>query len=419
MNFDVGRAIFGPLLACSLVAACSQRQWLGDSTALGESSTDASTEQDPRRPASSTDASTEPDARRPAPSTDAYAFTDAAPDSALDGALATGDATAEEGVAVREPPATELWAIRLLNTRDYAFTAVEIDRIKIPEGGLLGPPIRLPLHPSGRNYPFTLDGYIDNGKREGKLLRSLDGRFVTLAGYGVGPGSRLTSGDVPRVVARIDASGAIDVTTRVIAFDRHSIEGALTIDGSRYWSFGTLGVVQHAHGVDSIGTLVHEGTAFFGHSADEFLVTPFGEAQVRSLGRTPPLVSTSPIDTYPLGELRGESYQSAFFHTRAGGSRDLFAARGAGREPAHTLEHWISTDRGWQKIHAVPLGGTAVVSQVEGPNLVHYSVGYRSVRRTVDDVSLENRRTFSRVIHEIPDGALFPEFLGVAFGPRR
>jgi hypothetical protein len=90
---------------------------------------------------------------------------------------------------------------------------------------------------------------------EGALSRSGDGRYLVLAGYGRVPGtpSIASTGidSVKRVIARVDALGNIDVTTRLgDAYDANNIRGATSLDGTAFWTSGTasgtLGGVHYA-----------------------------------------------------------------------------------------------------------------------------------------------------------------------------
>ena len=79
---------------------------------------------------------------------------------------------------------------------------------------------------------------------EGSLSRSADGRYLTLAGYGRIPGTAgiASTGidSVKRVIARVDALGNIDVTTRLgDAYDLNNIRGATSGDGTGFWTSGT------------------------------------------------------------------------------------------------------------------------------------------------------------------------------------
>ncbi len=122
--------------------------------------------------------------------------------------------------------------------------------------GTLVQTIALPTAVDGSNRRLTLSG---TNKGEGALVVSADGKYVTLAGYDAAPGtasiSASTSAGVNRIVARVDADGNIDTTTRLdSAFNTASVGGAVSVDGSAFWvsgngATGLGGVWYLKHGV--------------------------------------------------------------------------------------------------------------------------------------------------------------------------
>jgi hypothetical protein len=131
---------------------------------------------------------------------------------------------------------------------DSSATAVFIDRLRI-DGTSFGSPIALPTAVSGNNQPFTLSGTAGS---EGGLSLSVNGKYVTLAGYAAPPGTASVSSSmtsaIARLVARVDAAGNVDTTTRLTkAFSANNVRGATSIDGTAFWvagngSTGTAGV---------------------------------------------------------------------------------------------------------------------------------------------------------------------------------
>ena len=78
---------------------------------------------------------------------------------------------------------------------------------------------------------------------EGMLHRSLNGAYLTLAGYGAAVGTpsvaTTASATIPRVVARIDGFGNVDTTTTLsVPFSGTNVRSALTADGSGFWVAG-------------------------------------------------------------------------------------------------------------------------------------------------------------------------------------
>jgi hypothetical protein len=117
-----------------------------------------------------------------------------------------------------------------------AATRVLVERRLASDATLVGSPIALPMAASGSaQQPFTLSG---TGDSEGHLALSGDGRYLTLAGYSAIPGGSTST--VPRVVARIDAAGAVDTSTTLgaTALVGDNARSAVTSDGSMIWAAG-------------------------------------------------------------------------------------------------------------------------------------------------------------------------------------
>jgi hypothetical protein len=103
--------------------------------------------------------------------------------------------------------------------------------------------IALPTVVSGLNQPLTLSG---SSTSEGFLTLSVDGRYLTMAGYGVVPGTATPQTSTPtlasRVVGRIDMSGNIDTTTALgDAYNGSNIRSAVSTDGTSLWTAGNGG----------------------------------------------------------------------------------------------------------------------------------------------------------------------------------
>lgn len=83
-----------------------------------------------------------------------------------------------------------------------------------------------------------------NRDQQGALQRSANGQLVTIGGYDfVADGSTNLNGsvssDVTRVIASMDASGTVDVSTGLgFGFNERHIRGVTTVDGSAFWAGG-------------------------------------------------------------------------------------------------------------------------------------------------------------------------------------
>lgn len=143
--------------------------------------------------------------------------------------------------------------------------------------GTLVRTLALPQAVNGKQQPFTLTG---SSTTEGGLTRSANGSYVVLGGYAAVPGTLAVAGTVSgttnRVIARINAVGAIDTTTLLdAAFSKVSIRGAASSDGSAFWASGENGT-GNSGGVYTIGFGLTGGASVFGTVQNMRQVGVFG-----------------------------------------------------------------------------------------------------------------------------------------------
>ncbi|HEX3735712.1 MAG TPA: fibronectin type III domain-containing protein [Solirubrobacterales bacterium] len=122
----------------------------------------------------------------------------------------------------------------LAQEKAQAVTLLRFDGSGAPDGA----PWPLPTTTSLPNHGFTLEG---NSSAVGAVARSVDRRYVTLAGYTQPVGAEVgVSGDTaPRDVARVDSLGSVDTSTTLSTnFTKVKIRGAATTDGSGFWVTG-------------------------------------------------------------------------------------------------------------------------------------------------------------------------------------
>jgi len=120
-----------------------------------------------------------------------------------------------------------------------ASTAVFM--VELTPAGAVVQSIPMPVAAAGANRALTVRG---SSTSTGHLARSVDGRFLTMAGFdsvpGVTPISSTTSIAVNRVVARVDALGVVDTTTALDdAYSGDDTRCAITTDGTDIWMVGT------------------------------------------------------------------------------------------------------------------------------------------------------------------------------------
>src|SRR5262245_56394484 len=103
-----------------------------------------------------------------------------------------------------------------INALNSATTAVFLDEYHTT-GGAVVQSLALPTATSGTNRALTLGGVATT---EGYLTRSVDGQYLSLAGYDANPGATAGTstptafgGNTDRVIARVDAYGGILTNT--------------------------------------------------------------------------------------------------------------------------------------------------------------------------------------------------------------
>jgi hypothetical protein len=119
-----------------------------------------------------------------------------------------------------------------------AATASFLDEYS-PTGTLIRT-IALPTSASGANAALTNSGTATS---EGSLSLSPNRYFLSFAGYDAAPGTASitssTSATVNRVVGFITSNGVVNTTTRLTdAYSANNIRGAITDNGTRFWTSG-------------------------------------------------------------------------------------------------------------------------------------------------------------------------------------
>jgi hypothetical protein len=125
-------------------------------------------------------------------------------------------------------------------TLTIGSTAVFLDEIRLSDGAVVRT-VPLPTAANGQNKPFSMTG---TAVTEGALSLSDDEKYLVLTGYAAVPGSvpslpGTTATAVPRIVARVDATGNVDTTTTLgTFFSTNNVRAAYTPNGSQLWVSG-------------------------------------------------------------------------------------------------------------------------------------------------------------------------------------
>ena len=114
----------------------------------------------------------------------------------------------------------------------------------------------LPSSISGTNRRLVQSG---SATSEGCLTLSEDSRYLTCVGYDttVGTASVVSLTTPKRIIARIDSLGTVNSSTQTTSYGGNNIRGAVTSDGSTFWTTGAnTGVVNISLGTTGAGTVV-------------------------------------------------------------------------------------------------------------------------------------------------------------------
>jgi hypothetical protein len=187
-----------------------------------------------------------------------------------------------------------------------AATPVFVERRYLDTVGSIVSTVAMPTAPpadDGENQILTqsgngVTGFTSLPTGEGMLNRSVDGRFVTLAGYAAPVGytggftngvTQAPSATINRIVGRIDADGNVDTSTRMsAAFSANPVHAAITVDGTAYWVSGASSANGGIHYVA------------LGSAGASTMLLPL-----------PPPVNTNPTNVRGLGIFGGNLYGSS------------------------------------------------------------------------------------------------------------
>jgi len=325
--------------------------------------------------------------------------------------------------------------------------AVFIEERRVSDGMVIGSPIPLPTMAGNGNLAYSNSG---SANTEGGLSLSVDGRYVTLVGYNAAPGQGAvaTTANINRLVARVDASGGVDTTTRLTAFIGDNVRGATTQDGSVFWvgggSSGTSGGVWSvALGSTGAGTQIATTpvNATYPHIFGGQLFLSAGTGTTRSplkVGTgTPtmgPPVTPTTLTGLPTATASPNSYvffdriQSVGDPAFGGGAFDTLYIADNGSAAFQGIEKWTYTGT------SATCPGAVAACWVRGPTFnLSPAVGYRGLAGLVtgSNVTLvaSTADAAPRLVVFVDDGTANPAgsvigtststqiFRGVAFSP--
>lgn len=263
-------------------------------------------------------------------------------------------------------------------TLNATAAPVFLERRQVSDGVLSVPPIALPTTTSGNQRRLTLAG---NGVTEGGLSRSVDGRYLTLAGYDAAVGTAAvattTTPSIPdRVIARISADDVVNTSTAFAPAAANAIRSAITTDGMQLWSAsasgllaGTLGGAQTMLATANIRMLgIADGQLYVSRQQNN-------ATGINKIGTGLPTTGTQTLTMlpgFPSVTTAGDPYAWAAFDlnpTVAGIDTIYVADNGATTDRG--VQRWRLNNGTWTNTGAFSMTTTAIglIGYVDGNNV--------------------------------------------------
>ncbi|MDB4932461.1 MAG: uncharacterized protein JWM10_4945 [Myxococcaceae bacterium] len=320
-----------------------------------------------------------------------------------------------------------IWVVRVGDgVSTLSGTAVPVN-IETYVGGVAGATIALPTVALGSNRPLTLAG---NAGAEGTLTRSANRAWAVLGGYTLPVGTAVVgSAQGPRVIARINAAGAVDTRTVLgTTVETAAIRGVVSVDGSEFWSihsFGSNGdVVYTAYGATSglsvAGRDVFRGINLFGQQilAANSNTTSSGVFATTALPRTAGS-TIALLPGFPLN-MTLSPYGIAAYDRDGNGALDvMFLADDRSVLSGGGIQCWRLIGSTWTQVGNVTgltNGFRMMTGRTNGANYVFYAATAES-RARLQRIDVDGA-TLVGVVSTIAQAPLNTTYRGVSFAPR-
>jgi hypothetical protein len=287
----------------------------------------------------------------------------------------------------------------------------------------------LPTVAAEGNHALTATG---QGRSEGLIDRSADGRFVAVTGYDAAPGTTGPSGislagsdpgSVGRVLGLVDANGTVDTTTVLAGAGTASIiRSAATTNGERLWATGgNGGIVTTTRGASAVTTtagsaasnlsaLTIQGDQLFasGIVANRLAAVGSGTPTTGALSELPGLPDNLLTYGYAFADLTGAGYAGTSLDT-------VYIANGSSR--GGTIDKYRWTGASWTAAGDVDVPGAfGVVADVTG-NSVSLAVTTPTKLVTLTDGNGSSTSFSPTTPSVLANAPANTEFRGVALAP--
>ena len=284
---------------------------------------------------------------------------------------------------------------------------------------------------AGGAAPLTLSG---SATSEGQLRLSSDGRYLTVAGYGTAPGMvsvvSSPSATVNRAIARIDALGTVDTTTRnAVCSSGNNIRGVISDNGTRFWTTGTAssngGIQLATFGSPSTWTQIaatptnvrvpgiFAGQLFLSSASGAFVgVSTVGTGTPTTTGQTVTLLPGLPGPGSP------SPYAFVAFDLLPGvaGLDTLYVADNRSAATGGGIQKWVSNGSTWiltATFAPGTVGARGLTGRLVSGMVTLYATTAESVANTLVTVTDNGAPTFT----VLGTAAANTVFRGVDFAP--
>ncbi len=306
-------------------------------------------------------------------------------------------------------------------------TAVFLDEYE-PSGKFVES-IALPTAASGSNKPLVASG---SASSEGLLTLSGDGNYLMATGYDAAVGTskvaETKSASVPRTIARVGASGAVDTSTALTDWaSENNPRSATSSDGNDIWVGGAAGGVRHttlgsstSTGLNETDKNVREVSIFNGQLYTSADPTKAGALTIATVGSGLPTSGTQTIANLPFSTAPKQPYAYAFLTLGLGSTPDTLYV--ADNEAGAVVKFGLSEGK-WVKLGSVAITGVTGLTANDASGTVTIfaasggleAKGPGSLWQITDKSGLGG--TLSGSAGEIAKTPANESFRGVAFAP--
>ncbi len=300
-----------------------------------------------------------------------------------------------------------------------AATAVFLDEYT-PAGAVVQS-IALPTTVVGLNKRLTGSGTATS---EGLITRSVDGQYLVAIGYDAAltttPITSSTSAAINRVIARVAANGSVDTTTALTdASTGSNPRGAVTIDGSAFWTTGGAGGIRYSTYGGTTSTQLSttltniRGTGIAGGQL--FVSSGSGTNRLAAVGTGIPTTAGQVITALPGVSATASYYQFFFADLDAGvpGMDTVYVVDDTGTA---NIAKYSLVAGSWTANGSMTLSGArGLTATVSGSTVTLYAAS-QSLLRTVTDTSGYNA-TITGTLTTLATAAANTQFRGVALAP--